>query len=63
MPLNATVLAMLMKEKLDALPQGTAGEANLQALAEAVVEHIQSEAEVVVQGVQTGGGAATGRIT
>ncbi len=32
-------------------------------LAQTVVEHIQNNAKVGVQGVQTGGGAATGRIT
>ena len=62
MPLSASALASLIKEKLDAQPPGTAGEANLQALAEAIVEHIKTNGVVRIDGVQPGSGTVMGGI-
>ena len=41
---------------------GTAGEANLQALAEAIVEHIKTNGVVRIDGVQPGAGTVVGGI-
>ena len=41
---------------------GTAGEANLQALAEAIVEHIKTNGVVCIDGVQPGSGTVMGGI-
>ena len=70
MALNATTLKTLMKTKIEALTNfpttGTnpvvADDRILQALAEAIIEHITTSGQVAVTGVQTGAGAASGTI-
>ena len=62
MPLDADILARAIKDKLDDLHKESVGEPNLKALAEAVVEHIQANAEVTVPGVMPGSSVATRRI-
>ena len=51
MTLSAPALASLMKAKLDAQLPDTAGEENLQALAEAIVEHLKTNGVMCIDGV------------
>lgn len=63
MPLNAPGLSTLMKSKLEAV-LGVSDPVELEkltlAIAEAVVEHIQTNAVVTVTGVEGGMGTAPG---
>ena len=59
MALNATTLKGLMKSKVDAITRDAGSITNddaLQALADAIIEHITSDAEVVVVGGGSYGG-------
>lgn len=59
MALNATTLKTLMKSKVDAITRDAGSITNddaLQALADAIIEHITSDAEVVVVGGGSYGG-------